>query len=211
MAERLDALLRIPRRLRRARERLIYPEAGSATEQWQRVVLYDAVDRHLASRSTSRLSAVEISGNTYADREWGQYTSLNFPEFDICAPLEQSKTYDVVICEQVLEHVVDPFGAAENLRRLCAPGGEAIVSTPFMVKVHELPLYALRDYWRFTPRGLGVLLEQAGLVVDEVGSWGNRECIVGNLERWSAFRRWHSLRNEPAAPVQVWAFAHRPN
>lgn len=90
------------------------------------------------------------------------------------------------------------------------PGGSLIVSTPFMIRVHELPLYALRDYWRFTPRGLRTPLEQAGLVVDEVGAWGNRDCIVGNLDRWSARRRWHSLRNEPDAPVQVWAFAHRP-
>ena len=34
-----------------------------------------------------------------------------------------------------------------------------IVSTPFLVKVHELPAYAMFDYWRFTPRGLRLLLE----------------------------------------------------
>lgn len=174
------------------------------------MVLYEAVERYLEARDTSRLSAAEISGDTYAGRDWSRYVSLNFPEFDICAPVELSERFDVVICEQVLEHVIDPFGAARNLRELCEPGGSLIVSTPFMIKVHELPLYALRDYWRFTPRGLRTLLEQAGLVVDEVGSWGNRDCIVGNLDRWSARRRWHSLRNEPHAPVQVWAFAHRP-
>ena len=115
-----------------------------------------------------------------------------------------------MICEQVLEHVIDPRAAAANLRGLCAPGARLIVSTPFLIKVHELPIYAMADYWRFTPRGLRTLLEQAGLVVDEVGEWGNRDCIVGNLDRWSAYRRWHSLRNERDVPVQVWAFAHRP-
>ena len=85
-----------------------------------------------------------------------------------------------------------------------------IVSTPFLIKVHELPLFGMDDYWRFTPRGLRTLLESAGLVVDEVGAWGNRDCVVGNLDRWSAYRRWHSLRNEPDVAVQVWAFAHRP-
>ena len=119
------------------------------------------------------------------------------------------QSYDVVICEQVLEHVIDPWAAARNLRGLCVPGGHVVVSTPFLIRVHELPAYGMRDYWRFTPRGLRALLEGAGLVVDEVGSWGNRDCVAGNFDRWPAYRRWHSLRNEPDLPVQVWAFATR--
>jgi hypothetical protein len=65
------------------------------------------------------------------------------------------------------------------------------------------------DYWRFTPRGLRVLLEGVGLTVDGVGTWGNRFCVTGNLSRWSGYRRRHPLRNEPDVPVQVWAFARR--
>jgi Methyltransferase domain len=112
-----------------------------------------------------------------------------------------------VICEQVLEHVVDPWKAAENLRALCAPGGHVIVTTPFLVRVHELPQYAMYDYWRFTPRGLRLLLEHAGLRVDTVDAWGNRTNVVANLHHWSARRWWQSLRNEQDIPVQVWAFA----
>jgi hypothetical protein len=107
----------------------------------------------------------------------------------------------------VIEHVVDPLGAARNLRGLCNPGGHLIVSTPFLIRLHELPVYGLKDYWRFTPRGLRTLLESAGLTVDKVEGWGNRSCIIGNLDRWPAYRRWMSLRNEPDLPVQVWAFA----
>ncbi len=39
---------------------------------------------------------------------------------------------------------------------------------------------------------------------------GNRACVVGNLSRWSAYKPWHSLRNEPDLPLQVWAFATNP-
>jgi SAM-dependent methyltransferase len=138
------------------------------------------------------------------------YTSLNYPEFDLCEPLSEERTYDVVICEQVLEHVVDPATAVDNLRRLCAPGGQVIVSTPFLIKVHELPEYGMLDYWRFTPRGLRLLLERAGLMVEEMGAWGNRQCVAGNVRVWSAYRPWHSLHNEPDIPVQVWAFARNP-
>ena len=127
----------------------------------------------------------------------------------ICvAPLTGQGPFDVVICEQVIEHVSDPCAAAANLRGLCAAGGHVVVSTPFMIRVHEE--WGMQDYWRFTPRGLRTLLERAGLEVDTVEAWGNRGCIDGNLDRWPAYRRWQSLRNEPKLPVQVWAFARNP-
>jgi SAM-dependent methyltransferase len=198
------------KRLRALRDRLLLPEAASGAEQWQRVILNRAVDRHLESLGTPALTAAEISGESHAGRAWKDFASLHHPEFDLCAPLRDRGTFDVVICEQVIEHVVDPAAAAANLRGLCAPGGHVIVSTPFLIRVHELPLYGMRDYWRFTPRGLRLLLEGAGLEVDTVGSWGNRRCVAGNLDRWPAYRRWHPLHNEPDAPVQVWAFARNP-
>lgn len=71
-------------------------------------------------------------------------------------------------------------------------------------------LVDLRDYWRFTPRGLRTLLDSAGLVVDTVETWGNRRCVIGNFRRWSAYRRWHPLHNDPDLAVQVWAFARNP-
>jgi SAM-dependent methyltransferase len=188
----------------------LFPEATSAVDQWQRVVMNQAVDAHIASLDPATRSAAEISGDTHADKPWREHTSLNFPEFDLCAPIVDRGTFEVVICEQVLEHVVDPWAAAANLRRLTAPGGHLIVSTPFLIKVHEFPLFGLEDYWRFTPRGLRALLESAGLEVDDVRTWGNRPCVMGNLRRWSAYRPWHPLNNDPEVAVQVWAFAHNP-
>lgn len=198
------------RHLRGARNRLLLPEASSSTEQWQRVVLNRAVDAHLTSLGPSGLTAVEISGDAQAARPWKRFVSLNYPDFDLCAPLETPERFDVVICEQVIEHVADPQAAVANLRGLCAPGGEVIVSTPFLIRVHELPEYGMPDHWRFTPSGLRLLLAGAGLEVHTIGSWGNRRCVTGNLDHWPAYRRWLSLRNEPALPVQVWAFARNP-
>ena len=137
-------------------------------------------------------------------------SALAWPEFDLCAPLTEERRFDLVICEQVLEHVPDPCAAVDEPARALRPGGRVIVSTPFLIKVHEFPSYGMLDYWRFTPRGLRTLLERGGLEVERVGSWGNRECVVGNFTDWSAHRRWHSLRDEPDFPVQVWAFARAP-
>ncbi|MGH2961510.1 MAG: class I SAM-dependent methyltransferase [Solirubrobacterales bacterium] len=204
-----DWLRGTPARFAAAGDRLVFPEEKSSTGHWQRLVLNAAVDQYIAALSPSDCTAVEISGDSHAGRPWREYTELTYPDFDLCEPLRDAREFDVVICEQVLEHVPDPWGAAANLRRLCAPGGHVIVSTPFLVRVHELELFAMRDYWRFTPRGLGTLLEGAGFELEALGSWGNRQCVVGNFNRWSARRRWHSLRNEPEFPVQVWAFARR--
>lgn len=193
--------------MRQRLQQLLYPEAASGGEQWQRVTLNRAVDWHIAALGPSGLSAVEISGDARAGLGWRSFISLNYPDFDVCAPLGDHERFDVVICEQVIEHVVDPFAAVRTLRDLSNPGGHVIVSTPFLIRVHDLPLYGMKDYWRFTPRGLQTLLESAGLIVDTVGAWGNRSCVIGNFDRWPAFRRWMSLRNEPNLPVQVWAFA----
>jgi hypothetical protein len=196
--------------VRAARDKLLLPQARSGRDQWQRVILNRSVDDHLVGLGPSGLRAAEISGGAHADKPWRSYTSLNHPEFDLVAPLGEREPFDVVICEQVLEHVIDPCAAAQNLRGLCVEGGHVVVSTPFLVRVHELPAYGMPDLWRFTPRGLRVLLQRAGLTVESVQSWGNRRCVAGNFDRWPSYRRWHSLRGEPDLPVQVWAFARNP-
>lgn len=195
---------------RAAADEALFPEATSGSDQWQRVVMNDAITAHIDALGPADLRAAEISGDSHAGRPWKEHTSLNYPDFDLCAPLEGRGTFDVVICEQVLEHVADPWGAARNLRELAVSGGHVIVSTPFLIKVHELALFGMNDYWRFTPRGLRVLLEGAGLEVDAVDTWGNVPCVVGNLRRWSAYRPWHPLDNDPDLAVQVWAFARNP-
>ena len=105
----------------------VFPEAVSAEDQWQRVSMNEAIDRHLATLGPERRTAVEISGEAHRDKGWKRFDSLNYPQFDLCDPTPQDRTWDVVICEQVLEHVVDPFAAASNLRALCAPNGHLIV------------------------------------------------------------------------------------
>ena len=196
--------------LRGLRDRALYPEATGAGDQWQRIALDRSVDAWIEGLDPAQRSAVEISGRTHAGRPWKEYVNLDYPEFDLCAPLSEERRFDVVICEQVLEHVADPAAAAENLRRLCAPGGKVIVSTPFLIKVHEEPEHGMPDFWRFTPAGLRLLLERAGLEIEEVHGWGNRQCVAGNIRVWSARRPWHSLHDEPDVPVQVWAFAQAP-
>ncbi len=210
MAQPAVSARRLARRARQLRDELLYPEARDATEQWQRIALNRAVDDYLRRLGPAALDAAEVSGDGRAGLGWRSFTSLDYPAFDVCAPTGDEGTFDVVICEQVIEHVIDPFAAVRTLRGLTRPGGYLVVSTPFLVRIHELPQYGMRDYWRFTPNGMRLLLAGAGLDVQEIGSWGNRRVVAGNFDRWPALRRWHALGNEPELPVQVWGFATNP-
>lgn len=169
------------------------------------------IETRIASWRPSELDAVEVSGTGRSSLGWRSYRSLQYPAFDLLAPGEVS-TFDVVICEQVLEHVRDPVAAMATLRSMCRPGGRLVVSVPFLLRVHEEPA----DLWRFTADGLTELLDRAGLEAVETRTWGNASCVKANLRSWAGFR-WHhralsrwSLRNDSRLPMVVWAYARAP-
>ena len=184
---------------------------GRHRQHWVRVVMDRDVDRLIASIGPEHADTIEVSGSARSDHGWKSYRAVSFPDFDLTAPADVGE-FDVVICEQVLEHVDNPSTAVATLASLCRPGGRVIVSTPFMLRIHPAPA----DNWRFTPNGLRLLLEGAGLTVNHVGSWGNSSCIRANRAEWAAFRPWHravsrwALRNDPDLPQVVWAMAERP-
>lgn len=58
-------------------------------------------------------------------------------------------SFDLVIAQAVLEHVVDPRRCAEEMHRVAVAGGLVYVETPFMQQVHAGPY----DFTRFTHLG----------------------------------------------------------
>lgn len=180
-------------------------------QHWVRVVLDREVEAHLARLGPAGLDAVEISGSGRAHLPWRSHRTVEYPDFDLLSPSDIGQ-YDVVICEQVLEHVRDPWLAVSTLESLCRPGGHVVMSTPFMLRLHFAP----SDYWRFAPDGLRELATAAGLEIAEQGAWGNSWCVRANRRRWIVFRPFHrvmsrwSLANEPLNPQVIWLFARRP-
>lgn len=174
---------------------------------WTRKVLNREIYAFLDSLPLDNLTAAEISGRHFMSRAWKSYDSLCYPDFDLCLPYTGSKKYDVIFCEQVLEHVVDPQRALITLNHMLNPNGILIVSTPFLIKIHQCP----KDYWRFTPDGLKLLIERADLSVERLCSWGNRSCIRANLtnKNWAKYWPLRSLYNEDDFPVVVWAYARK--
>jgi len=62
--------------------------------------------------------------------------------------------FDIIVCTEVLEHTLDPFGAIKEIFRTLKPAGILLLSTPFNFRIHG----PLPDCWRFTTHGLKVLL-----------------------------------------------------
>jgi SAM-dependent methyltransferase len=131
---------------------------------------------------------------------------LDFPSFDLCHPPADIPHFDVVLCEQVLEHLTEPWRAVQTLHDLARPNGYVVVTTPFLYRIHSAP----GDYWRFTRDGMRVLLESAGLRVLRVESWGNRAAVRASLRIDPPYRFWRSLKNDADLPIVVWAVAQRP-
>ena len=68
-------------------------------------------------------------------------TDLNSPladvKADICALPFKDNTYDLIICNHVLEHIPDDLKAMSELLRVLKPGGLAILQVPYQADRQE--------------------------------------------------------------------------
>jgi SAM-dependent methyltransferase len=156
------------------------------------------------------LDALEISGNAWHSSAWPfrSYTSANWPDYDVCTGPLRREAFDLVLAEQVFEHLLWPYRAARNVHAMLRPGGHFLLSTPFLIKIHLHP----EDCSRWTETGLRYLLAEAGFELGDIqtGSWGNRACVDANFTRWESFNpNLHSLKNDPEFPIVVWALARK--
>jgi len=175
-------------------------------DMWCRQVMNTEVENRVRSMPYKQLKVLEISGTEWKDFGFKSYKSLNFPEFDICKQVTDER-FDLIIAEQVFEHIEDPEAAARNIFKMLEPGGTFLITTPFMIKYHPSPL----DMWRWTKQALKVFLEKIGYRQVETFSWGNKECLIANLEDWPKYDEdRHSLENDEDYPIMVWGFARRP-
>lgn len=74
-------------------------------------------------------------------------------------------SFDVVVTQETMEHVDDPFAALGEIERVLKPGGVLYLQLPFVIGYHPGPT----DFWRFTREGMRQVVEQAGLHCREVG------------------------------------------
>ncbi len=116
---------------------------------------------------SKKKSVLDVGGGTGFQKGMARYRSLfsgNYRSFDVpgmgadidgdihAMPI-QTESEDAVICNAVLEHVVNPIRAVEEIYRILKPGGVALVQVPSAYPYHGNKGYggspAYGDYWRF--------------------------------------------------------------
>lgn len=69
-----------------------------------------------------------------------------------------SRSIDVVLCFNVLEHVSDGEGSLCKIKRVFRGGGTLYAFVPFLVPIHPDP----DDYFRYTDEAVAQMLESTG-------------------------------------------------
>lgn len=175
---------------------------------WSRVVMLQETEKLVSELQPSELKVLEISGTHWQKAGFKEYKTANYPEYDVCE-VSLQETFDLIIAEQVFEHLLWPYRAGKNVYQMLNPGGHFLISTPFLVRIHNYPI----DCSRWTETGLKYFLAECGFPLEHIttGSWGNRACIKANWSHWVTYRPilLHSLKNEPDFPYTVWALAQK--
>ena len=155
-------------------------------------------------------SVLAVSGSGHLARRLtacAHVTETTYPDVDICALPYEDGTFNMVVSDQVLEHVRDPITAVAESVRVTEPGGLIVHTTCCVNPIHGRP-----DYWRFTPDGLALLVPADAKLL-ATGGWGNP--LVWLLVALGArfvpvpHAKWHPLHwlatwNHPDWPVVVW-------
>jgi SAM-dependent methyltransferase len=179
-----------------------------------RVVMQKESRDWIMGLGPERLDALELSGKFGQSFPFRSYRFVNRWKFDPCTgPMldDAGKVvrFDLILANQVWEHLDRPFAATRNIWRMLRPGGWFWVAVPFLAPLHAAPV----DCSRWSARGLGNLLIEGGFDPDRVHArqWGNRHVAARNLELpWPpVLRDDDDLTDDPDFPVVAWAMAQK--
>lgn len=82
--------------------------------------------------------------------------------------------FGLIICRALLEHVENPFTAAENISFMCTKGGHLAFSGPWVWGYHPYP----DDYWRLSFSALRVLFPD----FEFLSKWYESEYLSTGIE-----------------------------
>ena len=117
---------------------------GVKRQDWGRVVMNMETRKLIEAIEPNKLSVLEISGKYWGKiMKFKEYKMVNYPEYDLCsAPL--AETFDLILVEQVFEHLLWPYRAARNVYQMLNPSGYLLVTVPFLVRIHGYPIDCTR-------------------------------------------------------------------
>lgn len=158
------------------------------TYQVERALLHKTI-AHIAPRLSGK--CLDVGSEAKKSRYYGlltnisSYTSLDLEARhnpDIVGSAEDiplaDNTYDSILCTQVFHRIPHPAKAMGELNRVLKKDGQALISTACHTRYGGRGIDY--DYWRITPAGMKLLLEEAGFEVIEIVGAGTGVFTVRN-------------------------------
>jgi len=120
-----------------------------------------------------------VTDVTCADWPASPHASLHVDiQVDLGAALPfADASFDTIVLSDVLEHVPSPDLLWNEMARLLAPGGHALINVPFMYGLHEQP----HDYGRYTAFALQRFASRAGLRLSVIEAVGGSLHVLADL------------------------------
>jgi len=137
----------------------------------------------------------------HCERDAHQYQHVNYA-CDLTSIPVAANRYHLVLCTQVLEHVLYPREVLKELNRVLKPGGKLWISAPLFFEEHEVP----HDFFRYTRYAWDHMLREAGFTIERL-DWVSG--YFGTLSHQLNTAR-HSLPSRPSdygGGVIGWAVA----
>ena len=181
----LDAIWQRPALWERLRGLL--RRTGYDTTDWVRSAMYRDCFAFIQELGPETLDVLEISGGNQWTRDFAfkTYENTEYPGFDICAET-LPRQFDLIIADQVFEHLPWPYRAGRNVWSMLKPGGHLVIATPFLVRIHRVPI----DCSRWTPDGL-------------------KDPVIAGVRPKGAFAHWHGDTYKPVPGATLLASTDR--
>ncbi len=110
-------------------------------------------------------------------------------------PFENNR-FDYVLCTEVMEHVPEPAAFLREIHRVMKPDGILIMTTPFLVPLHEEPY----DFYRYTKHGIRHLFSHTGFSLEHIESFSGYAGVLiaflvqPQLKVWNKISKWLQLK-----------------
>ena len=127
--------------------------------------MYRRCFEFITQLNPSTLDIMEISAGPQwvCEFNFHFFTDMKYPEYDICAQTLDWQ-FDLIIADQIFEHLKWTYRAGRNVFAMLKPGDHFIVETPFLIRVHRVPI----DCSRWTENGISYLLQECGFPATEI-------------------------------------------
>ncbi len=102
--------------------------------------------------------------------------------FDVCKDVWEGRSFDLILCLDVLEHLKDDINALANIRQMLEPGGMLVLHVPFSMKYWSAHDESVGHFRRYSADEIAAKLTGAGFNDVELKTYGYPfQCLYYHL------------------------------